>query len=417
MMEIDIEEAIDEILESVDVDRETVEKDLRKFLDYGVPLEHAKQAVINKYGSVVKEKKLKDIKVNERNIITVAKVIAIDEREVEVRGEKRKIYRGLLGDETAILPFTAWKDFGLQKGDVIKIRNASSSEWEGQPRLSLSEWSEVEKVDYDIDLIKRAPRKCNLIDLRPGLSNVEVRGKIIYIEERIVNIGGEERKVFSGIIADETGKVRFTAWHDFGLKEGDVIRIKGGYVRKWRGAPQLIFDENSEVEKIAEEIVVQETIVPLYKIVEAGGGIDLYMQGIILDVRKDSGIIFRCPKCNRRIRNGVCEEDGEVEGTPDLRIRALLDDGTGAVDVIFNRQISEKLLGKNMEEYLDIAKEAMDYSIVYEEIFDKLVAKPVKVKGDSMPSDFIVTIFAKDAEIVKIDEKKEAEELLMQLEG
>ncbi|KAA0001370.1 MAG: hypothetical protein FE048_05565 [Thermoplasmata archaeon] len=123
-MEIDIEEAIDEILESIDVDRETVEKDLRKFLDYGVPLEHAKQAVINKYGSVVKEKKLKDIKVNERNIITVAKVIAIDEREVEVRGEKRKIYRGLLGDETAILPFTAWKDFGLQKGDVIKIRNA-----------------------------------------------------------------------------------------------------------------------------------------------------------------------------------------------------------------------------------------------------------------------------------------------------
>jgi replication factor A1 len=244
-----------------------------------------------------------------------------------------------------------------------------------------------------------------------------VRGKIISIEERVVNIGGEERKVFSGIMADETGKVRFTAWHDFGLKEGDAIRIKGGYVRKWRGAPQLIFDENSEVEKIDEEIVVQETIVPLYKIVEAGGGIDLCMQGVILDVRKDSGIIFRCPKCNRRIRNGVCEEDGEVEGTPDLRIRALLDDGTGAVDAIFNRQISEKLLGKSMEEYLSIAKEAMDYSIVYEEIFDKLVAKPVKVKGDSMPSDFIVTIFAKDAEIVKIDEKKEAEELLTQLEG
>ncbi|RLF45187.1 MAG: hypothetical protein DRN29_07170 [Thermoplasmata archaeon] len=416
-MEIEIEEAINEILESVDVDRETVEKDLRKFLEYGVPLEHAKEAVINKYGSVVKEKKLKDVRVNERNICVVAKILAIDEREVEVRGERRKIYRGLLGDETAVLPFTAWKDFGLQKGDVIKIRNASSSEWEGQPRLSLSEWSEVEKVDYEIDLVKRVPKKYNLIDLKPGLSNVEARGKILSIEERVVSIGGEERKVFSGIIADETAKVRFTSWHDFGLKEGDVIKIKGGYVRKWRGAPQLIFDENSEVEKMDEEVIMEEIVVPLYKVVEAGGGISLTIQGVILDVRKDSGIIFRCPKCNRRIRNGVCEEDGEVEGVADLRIRALLDDGTGAVDVIFNREISEKLLGKNMEEYLRIAKEAMDYSIVYEEIFDKLAGKPIKVKGDSMPSDFIVTIFASHAEMAEIDEKKEAEELLMQLEG
>ena len=416
-MEIDIEAAVNEILEAIDADREAVEKDLRKFLEYGVPLEHAKEAVINKYGSVVKEKKLKDVRVNERNICVIAKVLAVDEREVEVRGERRKIYRGLLGDETAVLPFTAWKDFGLQKGDVIKVKNASSSEWEGQPRLSLSEWSEVEKVDYDIDLVKRPPQKYNLIDLRPGLSNVEVRGKILSIEERMVNIGGEERKVFSGIMGDETAKIRFTAWHDFGLKEGDVIRIKGGYVRKWRGAPQLIFDENAEVEKLDEEIIMEERIIPLYKIVEAGGGIELNIQGVILDVRKDSGIIFRCPKCNRRIRNGVCEEDGEVDGVPDLRIRALLDDGTGAVDVIFNREISERLLGKSMEEYLKIAKEAMDYGIVYEEIFDKLAAKPVRVKGDSMPSDFIITIFASDAQMVDIDEKKEAEEILMQLEG
>ncbi len=416
-MEIDIERAINEILEAVDADREAIEKDLRKFLEYGVPLEHAKEAVINKYGSMVKEKKLKDVRVNERNICVIAKILAIDEREVEVRGERRKIYRGLMGDETAVLPFTAWKDFGLEKGDVVKIKNASSSEWEGQPRLSLSEWSEVEKVDYDIDLVKRPPQKYNLIDLRPGLSNVEVRGKILSVEERIVNIGGEERKVFSGIMGDETGKIRFTAWHDFSLKEGDVIKIKGGYVRKWRGTPQLIFDENADVEKIDEEIVMEEKIIPLYKIVEAGGGIELIVEGVILDIRKDSGVIFRCPKCNRRIRNGVCEEDGEVEGVPDLRVRALLDDGTGAVDVIFNREISERLLGKSMEEYLRIAKEAMDYGIVYEEIFDKLAAKPVRVKGDSMPSDFIVTIFASDAEIVEVDEKKEAEQLLMELEG
>ena len=416
-MDIDIEKAVDEILEKVEADREEVEKDLRRFLDYGVPLEQAKEAVVNKYGGILKEKKLKDIKVNERGICTVAKVITINEREVEVRNTKRKIFRGLLGDETAVLPFTAWKDFGLQRGDVIRIKNASSSEWEGQPRLSLSEWTEVEKLDYDIDLIKRTPKKYNIVDLKPGLSGVEVRGKILSIEEREVSIGGETKKVFSGILADETAKIRFTAWKDFGVKEGDVIKIKGGYVRRWRGAPQLIFDENSEVEKIDEEIVIEEKTIPLYKVVEAGGGIDLCIEGVVLDIRKDSGIIFRCPKCNRRIKDGVCEEDGNVDGVADLRIRLLLDDGTGAVDVILNRELSEKLLGKSLEDYLSIAKEAMDYGIVYEEIFDRLMARALRVKGDSIQSDLIVTIFARDAELLQIDEQKEIEEILMQLEG
>ena len=315
------------------------------------------------------------------------------------------------------MPFTAWKDFGLQRGDVIRIKNASSSEWEGQPRLSLSEWTEVEKLDYDIDLIKRTPKKYNIIDLKPGLSGVEVRGKILSIEEREVSIGGETKKVFSGILADETAKIRFTAWKDFGLKEGDVIKIKGGYIRRWRGAPQLIFDENSEVEKLYEEIVIEEKPIPLYKVVEAGGGIDLCIEGVVLDIRKDSGIIFRCPKCNRRIKNGVCEEDGNVDGVADLRIRLLLDDGTGAVDVILNRELSEKLLKKSLEDYLSIAKEAMDYGIVYDEIFDRLMAKALRIKGDSIQSDLIVTIFARDAELLQIDEQKEMEEILMQLEG
>ncbi len=414
---MDIDKIVDEILEVVEAEREDVERDLKKFLEYGVPLEHAKEAIINKYGGILKEKKLKDIRVNERGICTVGKIIAIEEREVEVRNTKKKIFRGLLGDETAVIPFTAWKDFGLERGDVIKIKNASSSEWEGQPRLSLSEWTEIEKLDYDIDLIKRAPKKYNLVDLKPGIANVEVRGKIISIEERSVNIGGEIKKVFSGILADETAKIRFTSWKDFGLNEGDVIKIKGGYIRKWRGAPQLIFDENAEVEKLDEEIIIEEKPIPLYKVVNAGGGIDLCIEGVILEIRKDSGIIFRCPKCNRRIKNGICEEDGNVEGMPDLRIRALVDDGTGAVDVILNRELSEKLLKKTLEEYMNIAKEAMDYGIVYEEILDKLIAKPIRIKGDSIQSDFIVTIFAKSAEFISIDENKEADEILMQLEG
>jgi len=411
-MNDEIEEAVEEIISIVNVEREKIEDDLKRFIDYGVPLSQAKDAILHKYGKLSRERKIKDIKANERGINTVGKIIFIDEKEVEVRGEKRKIFHGLIGDETAIIPFTAWKDFNIKVGDVLRIKNASSSEWEGNPRLSFSEWTEITKLDYDIELIKRAPKKYNLIDLKSGLSNVEVRGKIVEIEEREVNIADEVRKIFSGIIEDETARIRFTSWKDFSLEENKVYRIKGAYIRNWRGAPQLIFDENSDVEKLDEEIFRERRVIPIYKVVEAGGGIDLLIEGTILELRKDSGIIFRCPKCNRRTREGVCEEDGNVDAIPDLRIRALVDDGTGAVDVIFNREVSEKILNRKMDEYLSIAKEAMDYDIVTEDIEDKLIAHPVRVYGDSIQSDFIITIFAKDAEIIGIDAEKEANELL-----
>lgn len=414
---MEFEEAVEEILSSVDVDREIIEKKLKEFLDYGVPIEQAKNALIRKYGGGAREKKIKDIKLGDRNIITIAKILTIDEREVEVKGKTRKIYRGLLGDETGIIPFTAWKDFGLQKGDVVKIKKASASEWQGQPRLSLSEWTEIEKVDYDIELIKMPPKRLNLIDIRPNISNVEVRGKITSIEKREVDVGGDKKTVYSGIMEDETARIRFTAWKDFELQEGDAIRIKGAYVRSWRGSPQLIFDENSEVERIDEKIEYKPYVIPLYKVVERGGGLDLLIEGIILEIRRDSGIIFRCPHCNRRLKEGVCDEHGQVDGVPDLRIRALVDDGTGAVDVIFNREISEKLLGKKMEDYLKMAEEAMDYGIVYADIVDKLLAYPVRVYGDSIQSDFIISIIAKDAEKVEPDVKKEAEELMMEIGG
>jgi len=334
---------------------------------------------------------------------------------VEVRSEKRQIYRGIMGDETGIIPFTAWKDFGLQKGDVVKIKKASASEWQGQPRLSLSEWTEIEKLDYDIDLVKMPPKRLNLIDVKPNISNVEVRGKIVSIEKREVDVGETRKDVYSGIMEDETARIRFTAWKDFGLKEGDAIRIKGAYVRSWRGSPQIIFDDNAEVEKIDEKIEYKPYVIPLYKVVERGGGIDLLIEGIILEIRRDSGIIYRCPICNRRIKEGVCEEHGQVDGLPDLRIRAIVDDGTGAVDVLFNKEISEKLLEKSMNDYLKMAEDAMDYSIVYDEIVDKLLTAPVRVYGDSVQSDFIVSIIAKEAEKITPDVKKLAEELMAEV--
>jgi replication factor A1 len=115
------------------------------------------------------------------------------------------------------------------------------------------------------------------------------------------------------------------------------------------------------------------------------------------------------------VRDSICDEHGEVEGIIDLRIKAIVDDGTGAVDVLINKDLSEKILGKTLKQYQDMAQEAMDYESVYDEIANCLLFMPVEVKGDSLSSDFIVTIYATDIRLLSIDVKKEADAILADL--
>jgi hypothetical protein len=56
MSEDDIEQQIDDILEALretsgkEISRDELEKELKKFLEYGVPPEHAKQTLVKKFG-------------------------------------------------------------------------------------------------------------------------------------------------------------------------------------------------------------------------------------------------------------------------------------------------------------------------------------------------------------------------------
>ncbi len=449
-MSEDLGTVVDEIMNAVGsaASKEDVEGNLKKFIEYGVPVEQAKQAVIKKYGGIgfssSGEKKLGSVEPNDKRLGLLGKIVAVEEREVDVKGEKKRIFRGLIGDETAVLSFTAWKDFGLEQDDVVRIKNAYAGEWGGQPRLNFSEWTEVEKTDDSIDLVKRKAQHYTVIDLKPGLSNVEVRVKLLTMEERDVNVGDESKKVYTGLMGDKTGKIRYTSWSNFDVKEGDVVEIKGAYTKSWRGTPQLVFDENAKVGKLDEvmpvEMVGKEKI-SIYKIVEAGGGVDLNIEGVIIEVQAGSGLIYRCPKCRRAIRDGVCVIDGEVEGIPDLRIKAVVDDGTGAVNAIFDRNTTEKLTGKTLGGYEKMAvqsgevpavarktdigevkgstvgAEEMKEGVVENDIKNLLVAHPVHVVGNALSDDYGVTVIVQDADIVTPAIQEERDKILAKMEA
>ncbi len=421
----------------VKIEREEIDRELKQYLtEYRIPLSTAKQMLVKKYGGTPSElglgvqKTIESLAPNEPSVDLLCRLISVNHREVDVGGVKKPIVYGILGDQTASVPFTAWEvgDWKFQKGDVVRVQNAYTKEWKGKPQINLGERTSVKLESEDalpkfISQPLSNPKKSQVKDLRGGESNISLTTMVLDIEKREVTVSGEKKTVFSGIAADKTGKVQFSCWHDFGLTEGDVIRVEGGYVKTWRGIPQFNFDERAKLEILDShdmpslDELAQKKAYQIIEIMDRGGAIDVAVEGVIIDIKSGSGLIFRCPECKRVLQKGVCRIHGEVDGKADLRIKAILDDGSGALTAVLGKDITENLLGKNVEETQKIAKEAMDHSVIRDELVNMLIAVPIRITGDATMDEFGIMLIAKDAELMKPNVHEEAKAMLRELEG
>ena len=430
----DLQSHIDDILDILSenatkkVEREELEKEFQKFLDYGVPVDQAKQSLIKKYGGSNETKTpisqerilIVDLKPNISSVHLLGRVITINEKEITVRGEKRKIFYGILGDESGTIPFTAWTDFTIGKGDVLEISNAYTREWQSTIQVNFGDRTTIQKTDSQkLSESNYEPKGYTLKELRSGLGSIDVTAKILDVTEREVTVEGKKKKVFSGIIADETGKAQYTAWHDFKLKEGHVIRIKGGYVKTWKGVPQLTFDEKATVEKLDADAISKKDIttqkILLHELVEKGGALDVQIEGTIIEIREGSGLVSRCPECNRVLQFDACSIHGKVTGVPDFRVKIVVDDGTGTVNGLLGQEPIKELLGKTLDDWTKLA--AKDTALVMMELFDHLFAHRVTLQGNALGDQFGTTIIVKKASRADLDVSKEAEKLREELGG
>ncbi len=412
---------------------EQIAEELQKYVDvYKLSIPMAKRTIVKKYGgdssgfSAGFQRKLAELRPNEPNVDFVAKVLSANAKEIQAKGEKKQIVFGFLGDETTTLPYTAWEieDLQLNKGDVISVKGAYTREYQGRVQINFGNRVSIKKEDPptvgDIQVAQGPPRFVEIGELREAMGYVEVKGRILSLEPREVSVQGEMKKIFSGVLADETGKVQFTAWSDFKLKEGEVVKISRGTVKAWRGIPQLSFDERGEVTKIKEKYPSAEELRKtgvrmIAEIAAKGGAVDATVRGVLIEVRDGSGLIMRCQECKRALQKGMCKIHGRVDGYPDLRVKAILDDGSGAVGVVMNRDLSEKLLDTTLDESMQKAKEKMNFDIVKDEMDELLTLKVLTVSGPITADQYGLSMIAKEAQLSTPDVKQEAEKLLVEL--
>ncbi len=143
-----------------------------------------------------------------------------------------------------------------------------------------------------------APSAVDVADVSTEDSSVTVTATILTVGKRPIHYRGEDHVIFEGQLADETGKISYTAWEDFSLQPGETVQIGNASVREWEGNPELNLGESTNVERVEETLAIDY---------EVGGDASLADlspgdRGVNLDVQ--------VTECESKVIDG---RDGETE--------------------------------------------------------------------------------------------------------
>ncbi|WP_440771885.1 replication factor A [Natronorubrum sp. DTA28] len=201
-----------------------------------------------------------------------------------------------------------------------------------------------------------------------------------------------------GLLGDPTGTIKFTKWAKSdlpALEEGGVYELRNVVTDEYQGRYSVKLNSTTVIEELDEELEV--------------GDDTSEIEGALVDMQSGSGLIKRCPEddCTRVLQNGRCNEHGEVEGEFDLRIKAVVDDGIDAHEVIFDKEATEDLTGLSLEEAKEMAMDALDTTIVADEIMDDIVGTYYRIEGPT----FGRYVLADDVE--ELDGPADPEQLLI----
>ncbi|HJH32408.1 MAG TPA: replication protein A [Methanosarcinaceae archaeon] len=297
---------------------------------------------------------------------------------------------GLIGDETGTIKFTKWQNAELpdvEEGKCYQFMNVMSKEWNGRINIDLNKNSSIEDLDEDIDIDVQGPStespQVNTADITEADRWVSLRGKIVQLWDN-----DHESISQVGLIGDESGTIKFTNWQSAELpdvEEGKCYLFSNVVSNEWNDKIQINLNKNSSIEEIDEDIEV--------------GNSSVTFTGALVDIQSGSGLIKRCPECNRALTKGACTEHGKVEGLYDLRIKAIMDDGIVTQEALLNRELTEQVGEMTLDDAIAMAADALDQAVVLDLIKKKLVGKYYTVTGPKLDRYILVDSIEQESQV------------------
>jgi replication factor A1 len=276
---------------------------------------------------------------------------------------------GLIGDATGRIKFVKWARDDLPQlveGKSYLLKNLVSDEFQGRFGVRFNRTSKAEELSGDVDAAPGGgAERVNVADVTEQGRWVDLRAKVVQLYEPRSDAISQ-----AGLIGDETGVIRFVKWAKADLPdliEGKSYLFKNAVTDEFQGRFSVKLNRTSQIEELKEDILVEPQSVEF--------------SGAVVEVQKGSGLIKRCPVCKRVLAKGICGEHGKVEGAYDLRIKAVLDDGRKAQDILINRETTERLVGLTLDQAKQMAMEALDHEVVRGLIEGTLVGRYYTVTG------------------------------------
>jgi ssDNA-binding replication factor A large subunit len=207
-----------------------------------------------------------------------------------------------------------------------------------------------------------------------SVADIDAPEEWIDVTAKVVDLWDAESDAVAqvGLLGDETGTVKFTKWSKSDLQslaEGEVYSLRNVVTDEYQGQFSVKLNRTTVIEAVDEEIEV--------------GDEEIEVEGALVDIQSGSGLIKRCPveDCTRVLQNGRCSEHGEGEGEFDLRIKGVLDDGRDVHEVIFDREATEALTGIDLETAKEMAMDALDTTVVADEMRETTLGRYYRVTG------------------------------------
>lgn len=362
--------------QKIEVSDEDIKSRLEKLIvNFRVPESEARRSVLNyffkEHGIVPQVRagsdkvKIADIKEAGKWVDIEAKVLDLWEPAAETISQT-----GLLGDATGSIKFVKWAKSdlpNLELGKSYLLKKMVTDEFQGRFSVKLNRTSQIEPLEAEVEAkpASRAPQQVTVAEINEPGKWVDLRVKVAQLWET-----NSEAISQSGLVGDETGSIKFVKWVKADLpdlEEGKSYRLKNLVTDEFQGRFSVKMNRTSQIEPLDVDVEI--------------GSIAAEFSGALVDVQKGSGLIKRCPVCKRSLAKGVCSEHGKVDGTYDLRIKAVLDDGRRVQDLLVNRETTERLLYLTLEEAKQMAMEALDHEVVRSLIESKLMGRYYSVTG------------------------------------
>ena len=334
------------------------------------------------------------------------------------------VVRGRIADDSGAIGFLSWESFDHEVGSLIKIENAQVRTFRDTPEINIGSSTKIE-IYHDAnfstadDLAAQSISKIE--DLRDGSRDVDIVVEVQKMTKRtFTNADGEEKSVWSGDIADPTGRCRCSIWSEppFDIDSTPIVmRLRSVRVRAWQGIPDITIDDISQIELLAAtpwgddiDLATNVVEVPLHDLVSGASRVGISTSGFIVSVREDSGIISRCPECRRVLRDGVCFTHGEQDGDSDVRLRLVLDDGIGSLSLMVNKIAATDLLSMDEEKITKEIEENGSMAFV-QQIRELLLGRKMKVSGRTFVDEQGSMLISDAVELLESDSALDASEL------